>query len=82
MTPSDIEVLIHCHVSPSPHPRLGSPAVIQAVLRFERDGLIREALHTPTIYTTTPKGAAHIDQLCNLPYPTSVWTGVNGEIIK
>ena len=40
MTPSDVEVLIHCHCIGTPHPRLTAPAVAGTVEKFLADGLI------------------------------------------
>ena len=86
MTPSDIEILIHYHVSPEPHPRLSASAVTESVNRFLEQGLIKLSSRTitigePALYTTTSKGAAHISQLCKLPLPIAVWANDEGEII-
>ena len=45
MTPNDLSVLIHCHVSPEPHPAAStgpgfSPAVQEAISKFLKDGII------------------------------------------
>ena len=33
-------------------------------------------------YTTTERGRAHIQQLCTLPLPISVWADGNGKLIE
>lgn len=44
MTPNDIEILIHCHVCPEPHPRKDAPAVDESLKSLERNGLIEQRL--------------------------------------
>ncbi len=80
MTPSDIEVLIHCYVSPSRHPRYDSPEVKEAYSGFLSNGLITGK--GDGIYYTTDKGAAHIEQLCNLPLPRLQYVRFDGVLIK
>ena len=79
MTPSDIEVLIHYHVCPEPHPRIEFQAIKESVAFFIKIGLLA---YTDGYYTTTAKGAAHIRQICNLELPTQAWVGANGKIIE
>jgi hypothetical protein len=43
MTPNELEVLIHCHVSPATHPRADASAVNQALRSLETCGLIERA---------------------------------------
>lgn len=74
MTPNDIEVLLHCHTSPMPHPRYESPAVKQALNKFLAEDLIADADGSHMVFTTTEKGAFHIKQLCALPLPVQQWT--------
>lgn len=59
--------------------------------RLESDGLITRIPATASIYgmptepqlwECTPKGLAHIEQLCRLPYPTQAWVSSSGQIIK
>jgi len=85
LSPSDIEVLIHCHVSPAPHPRFHAPAVREALDMWERCGFIHcsrdgfEPVVTPTVYETTTKGKAMIEALCNVEEPRQVWVDHNGK---
>lgn len=80
MTPNDIEVLIHCHVSPTPHPRLNAMAVSSAIASFMQNGLIERYDEADT-YQTTERGQAHIRQLCNTPWPVNSWSDEHGRII-
>lgn len=75
MTPSEIEVLIHCHVSPAEHPRSHASAVQQALQSLNMAGLI-DRLHR-----TTKRGQAHVEQLCRLTWPVAVWIGADGKKI-
>jgi len=79
MTPNDIEILIHCHVCPEPHPRAKFPAVSETLRSLEVNGLIEQRLGDG--YHTTERGKAHIEQLCSTPWPTQVWVNANGGII-
>ena len=82
MTPCEIEALIHCYVSPTRHPRFEAPAVRDALQGFLDNGMIySDPDAKDDVYRTTKKGAAHIKQLCDLPYPTQEWVGADGEII-
>lgn len=83
MTPCEIEVLIHCHVSPSRHPRANAPAIQEAIQHFVKNGLIeivRREGYCDT-YKTTKKGEAHIEQLCSMPWPKLGWVGYDGDVI-
>ena len=80
MTPNDIEVLIHCHVSPTRHPRSDAPAVINALAVLEKYELIvRDEFG---IYSTTTRGAAHIRQLCETQWPSLAWVDSQGRVIE
>ena len=79
MTPNDIEILIHCHVSPAKHPRFDANRAVFDSLVV--NGLL-ERLIPSDDYVTTPKGAAHVGQLCALPWPHEAWIGADGKIIK
>ena len=79
MTPNDIEILIHCYVCPAPHERQAQNEGVFA--RLVRDGLI-EPEEGRDFYRTTPRGDAHVMQMCNLPYPQNAWISSNGALIK
>jgi len=81
MTPSEIEILLHCHVCPLPHPRVDAPAVAGALRDMLIHGLI-EGYDNRGGYRTTARGRAHIEQLCSTPWPTQAWVNVQGELIE
>jgi len=86
MTPNDIEILIHCHVSPSQHPRQGSAAVKNSIEGLLCAGLIQRdeqesEKHEQAIYCSTKRGRAHIKQITQLPLPRAVWVDSAGEVI-
>ena len=77
MTPNSIEVLIHCHCSPKEHPRANTSAVQDALKELETNGLIVRTDESDRNvydgqYKTTERGAAHIEQLCQLSYPVAM----------
>jgi hypothetical protein len=80
MTPGEIEILIHCHCTPEPHPRLHAPAVQATIQSFLANDLIQRA-ESFDGYVTTARGAAHIEQLCRTPWPTQAWVNERGELI-
>ena len=78
MTPNQLEVLLHYHVSPTTHPRSGAPAVLEAVEWGIREGLLEPAVQgvhpLPEApmrgpHQTTAKGAALVQMLCDTPLP-------------
>jgi hypothetical protein len=82
MTPNGIEILIHCYVSGTPHPRREAPAVKEQLENFEREGLITQLPGIDTGYMTTDKGKAHVLQLCNTPLPRKIWIDATGKPIE
>ena len=79
MTPNGIEVLIHCHVCPLPHPRRDAPAVEEELRSLKLNGLIEERPGTNDVFITTARGRAHIEQLCSTPWPVQAWIGADGK---
>lgn len=71
LSPNDIEVLIHCHCRPEPHPRLDAPAVRDAINRFLHFGIIK--ISGKDMYNTTDRGDALMMMLCRTPFPESIW---------
>lgn len=69
-TPNDIEILLHCHVSHEPHPRLHAPAVQEAINRFVKDDILYKLGGT---YNTTKRGAAWVEMICKTPYPELIY---------
>lgn len=82
MTPNAIEILIHCHVTPAPHPRKDAPAVAEELRSLEANGLIeRDPGGGLGGYRTTERGRAHIEQLCRTAWPVQAWIGADGRLI-
>lgn len=81
MTPNDIEVLLHCHVSPTPHPRLEYPGVSESLRMLKGAGLITQTDGMYNTYETTPRGRAHVEQLCNLELPRLQWVSRDGVVL-
>lgn len=69
-TPSDLELLLHCHVSPQVHPRASAPAIIDGTERLLNHGLIERV---DRHYGTTEKGKFYIAHLLKQPFPITVY---------
>jgi len=82
MTPNAIEILIHCHVCPLPHPRRDAPAVAEELRSLQANGLIEPEPGSQGGYRTTDRGRAHIAQLCNTAWPVRAWIGADGNRIE
>ena len=80
MTPNDIEVLIHCHTSPTVHPRIVAPAVAEAIEGFVRHGILEQ--RDGNGYNTTERGQALMEVLCATPFPVEAWVDGNGKVIE
>ncbi len=70
LSPCDINVLLHCHVSPEPHPAAGAPAVKESYDMFKKSGLI---VRNNNAWVTTAKGDAFVAALCRTPEPVAIW---------
>lgn len=81
MSPNEIAVLLHCYTTPEVHPRIDAPAVIHAISMFLGCELISQPDGFDW-YVTTDKGRALVKVLCNVKFPTQVWTDDNGNIIE
>ena len=76
LSPSDLEVLIHYHTTPTWHPRRDAPAVIAGTKMFLDCGMIQNKGLSPDAdwpYTTSEKGRAFIQALCCTPEPECSW---------
>ncbi len=82
MTPNDLEVLIHCHVSPAIHERMHASAVREAHEMLERVGLIEPGPLETKGYRTTDMGNAYMRLLLSTPIPTMQWLDHNGKVIE
>jgi hypothetical protein len=78
-SPNNIEVLLHYYRTLHPHPRIDAPAVKEAT-----DMLFEHGCITPEDtggYTTTAKGAAWVQALCNVECPREAYVDQNGNIL-
>ena len=82
MTPNAIEILLHCHVCPLPHPRSDAPAVAEEIQSLLAHGLIEDKRGSPSGYRTTLRGRLHVQQLCNTAWPVSVFMGADGKVLE
>ena len=76
MTPFEIEILLHYHVSTAPHRVEHDIVPIWPVTRewFFAEGLLEQfASMNGGSYRTTERGKAWIDYVCNLPLPEKSW---------
>lgn len=73
MSPSDLEVLIHCHGSCEVHPRGGAPAVNDGIKKLLDHGMIKLIGEKREIYTTSSKGRMWLDYILNVPLPVNSW---------
>jgi len=81
LTPNDIDVLIHFCVCSGRHEWQDTPAVKESIQKFLNDGLLGFSSN-PSGYEITKKGKAHLEQLCNLPYPVQAWVDASGNLIS
>jgi hypothetical protein len=86
VTPNDIEILLHCHCCPEPHPRARASAVSESLEMLLLEGLVQpyDSEHgriAAGTFITTDRGRAHVEQLCNLPFPERAWIDASGKVI-
>ena len=79
-SPNNIEVLLHCYTSPSPHPRAHAPSVKDALKAFENCGVI-EPGEEEGVFVTRPLGNAWVRALCLTAIPRSAFIDENGKLI-
>lgn len=81
MTPNEIEILLHFHVSSTQHPRQDAPAVVDATAMMLRNALIERAGRIPGgsvpptygAWKTTERGAVLVAMLRETPLPVCQW---------
>lgn len=85
MTPNNIDVLLHCHTTAGPHPRIEAGAVKEALAWMHRELVIKvdpEDYGTEHHgYRTTEKGAAWVRALCSVPCPAAAWIDEHGNVL-
>lgn len=80
MTPYEITLLIHFHVSPALYQHVDAPIYQGTVDSFLQNDLIEQ--RDGDSYHTTERGEAHIEQLCKTDWPIRIWANKDGEVIK
>jgi hypothetical protein len=78
VTPNDIDVLLHYHVSPREHERIIAPAVRETIDMFKSNGILetrtgKQLTDHGSSYTLTPKGEKLVDMICKTPFPINEW---------
>ena len=72
MTPIKLDILLHCHISPTAHPQYDSPA-----FRVELQNLMEEDIVRSTskenIFALTQKGEAWLRLILETPMPILQW---------
>jgi hypothetical protein len=81
LTPNELEILIHCHTTPTAHPRHDAPAVQEALAWFMEDGIIKPT-DTCRVFTTTNKGRAWLSDILATPMPRQAWINSSGKVIE
>lgn len=72
-SPSNLELLLHCHYSPEPHERFHAPAIIEGIAYLHRQCIIKPVTGKQNVYETTDKGKAFIEHLMTIPFPVQKW---------
>lgn len=89
-SPSNIEVMLHFHCSPEPHPRAEALAVAEAIVRFMNEGLLQHRTGRLTGESSagfrlepTARGRAWVQMICSTPMPVMAWKNpVTGEVVE
>lgn len=84
-SPKEIEVLIHYHCYPEPHPQADAPSVKRAVkklLECKALAPVTVPPDSPPYYSTTELGYAWVEALKRVPVPTVAYIDGNGNILK
>lgn len=76
MTPLEIRLLLHIHVTPMAFENEHAPAVREAIAQFMGDELITVEEKCPSDehpYRLTERGRAMVNHLCDTPLPVCKW---------
>jgi len=77
MTPYEIKLLVHHYCTEDPYPQHSE--ILSDTLRIFIDNGLIEQVIPEDHYKITDRGMAHIDQLCNISWPTQVWVDERGR---
>jgi hypothetical protein len=89
VTPLELQILIHCHVSPEQFPTFFAPVVVRVFNSYhmqkiiENDTQFSNAMN-PYVFKLTPKGKAWLTLILDTPIPTAkvCYVDEKGEVIK
>jgi len=81
ITPFIIELLLHFHTSPEPHPHQSSPAAEEAIRYLLGNQTIHPHPNNAGVYSTTELGEAWVALLCTTPPPRLVYVDQHGNKI-
>lgn len=75
MSPLEIEIILHYHISGVDHDRMTAPAVVDAIRRFMAAGLMQPKTGSQhkRSYELTDGGRMLVDALCSVPFPVQKW---------
>jgi hypothetical protein len=71
VSPGLIEIVLHYHCCPEPHPRADAPYVLDSTAELLTAGLIERDARG--IMRTTERGSAWVEMLCATPLPEHRW---------
>jgi hypothetical protein len=69
LSPAYIELLLHCHCYCGPLPRPDAPVTGEGVAMLKEHGMIEESDRCDHGWTTTARGKALVQLLCETPPP-------------
>ena len=72
-TPCEIDVLLHYYTTPERHEHDTAGAVVSAISRFIKDGMIQTDSQSASGYRVTEKGEFFITMLMSTPLPESAF---------
>lgn len=79
-SPFNIEILLHYHVSPEPHPRIELESVRHFTDELVKLGVIVHK-QSPNSYITTDLGRSWVEALCNVELPRQAYVDGNGKVL-
>lgn len=84
-TPKEIEVLLHYHCYPTPHPQAEAISTINAVNKLLECGALGRSTvppGNPILYNTTDLGYAWVEALKRVPIPRVAYVDERGDMIE
>ena len=73
-SPVSVQVLLHHYYSPEPYQPADAPATIQAIDKWEQEGMLQRGERDGTeCWLVSRRGEFWIEMLLRTPYPIQVW---------